>query len=189
MLPTLFGGIGGLLNALLLWLQVPEKVADFRMVILPCGAFHGAVLACCAVLAANVARRAGRMKLLAWLAAGYVGGWISWIPSHHLLADHPLIKSLLWPFQIGSATDAAWRPFQYFGLVSLILAATLSLMPSAPRRAALGFRMAGVTAGILGSLWFWSLMESHARWAYLSMVHGSIWGLVVGAAISRARKT
>lgn len=184
MLPTLFGALGGFLNALLLLLQIPEKVVDFRPVILGCGAFHGAVLAACAILGANVACRYRRLRWPACLLAGHIGGWISWIPTHHLIADHPLIKSALWPFTIGNALDAAWRPFQYFGLVALLLAAALSLATPSRRRSPWTMRALAIASGILGSFWFWALMRAHISLGYMAALHGTLWGLLVGAAIS-----
>lgn len=186
-LPALFGATGGFLNGLLLWLQVPEKVVDFKPEILACGALHGAILAACGIAAANVALRHPRLCPLIWLAAGYVAGWLSWVPTHWLVADNPLIKALVWPLTLDKPLEVAWRPLQHFGLVALLLAAALTLAPPALMRRGLAPRGLAIAAGVLGSLWFWGLFQDHARLGYFALLHGTIWGLLVGAGIARGR--
>ena len=183
-LPALFGAAGGLLNASLLWFQVPEKIADFKSVIFVCGALHGAALATCGVVGANLALRYPRLRVPIWLVVGYLAGWISWIPAHFLILEKPLIKALVWPLTLEKLSEAAWRPFQYFGLVGLLLAAALSIAPHAVRRSPLGLRGLGIAAGVLGSFWFWAMFEAHARVGYVAALHGTIWGLLVGAAVA-----
>lgn len=187
-LPALLGAAGGFLNALLLWLQVPEKIADFKWVILVCGALHGAALAACGIIGANLALRHPRLRVPIWLVAGYIAGWISWVPAHHFLLEKPLVTALVWPFTLEKLSEAAWRPFQYFGLVGLLLAATLNLAPPALRRSPLALRGIGIAVGILGSFWFWGMFEAHARMGYVAALHGTIWGLLVGAAVARGMR-
>jgi hypothetical protein len=187
-LPTLLGGAGGFLNALLLWLQVPEKVAEFKPIILLCGALHGAVLAACGVAAANLALRHARLRPAIWLAAGYVAGWLSWVPAHFFLAKNPLLNALFWPFTLDHPWEAAWRPFQYFGLVGLLLAVALTLAPTGARRSALGMRGLCMVSGVLGSLWFWGVFQTPMRLGYFALIHGAIWGLLVGAGLAWRRK-
>lgn len=185
--PSLMGAAGGFLNGLLLWLQVPEKVVDFKPEILACGALHGAVLAACGIAAANIALRHPRLCLPVWIAAGYVAGWLSWVPTHWLVADNPLLKALVWPLALDRPLEAAWRPFQYFGLVALLLAAALTLAPTTLGRPALALRGLAIAAGAAGSLWFWGVFQDHARLGYFSLLHGTIWGLLVGAGLARGR--
>lgn len=187
-LPALLGAVGGLLNALLLWLQVPEKVVDFKPVILVCGALHGGVLAACGIAAANIALRRARLRLPIWIVAGYLAGWISWIPTHVLIADSPPSKALLWPFMLERPLEAVWRPFQYFGMVGLVLAVVLTIASPGMRRSPLGLRGLAIGSGVLGSLWFWGVFQAHMRMGYLALLHGTLWGLLVGAGLALARE-
>lgn len=186
-LPTLCGAIGGFLNALLLWLQLPERVGEFKPILLLCGAIHGAVLAACGIAAANLAFRRARLRPLVWLLAGYVAGWASWVPTHVLVADNPLLKSLVWPFTLETRWAAAWLPFQYFGLVASCLAVALAVAPAGMRRSPFGPRALAIASGILGSLWFWCAIQDGMRLAYFAAIHGAIWGLLVGAGLAWRR--
>lgn len=183
-LPVLLGSAGGFFNALLLWLRIPERVGDFEPVILLCGALHGGVLAACGLAGAGLALRHERLRVPVWIATGYAAGWISWIPAHRLILDKPLVEALFWPFTGDVIWEAVWRPFQYFGLVGLFLAAALTVASATLRRSPLGLRALGVASGIVGSLWFWCMFEGHARMGYVAAIHGVIWGMFVGAGLS-----
>jgi hypothetical protein len=109
-----------------------------------------------------------------------LAGYLSWIPLARWAIDEPWGRSLLWPFQDESWLSVAWAPFAYFGGVSVIYFTLLSVLGH--RRGWLLQTVCGVSAGVLGSAWFWSEFEP---W-YFATIHGTIWGLLVGAGVQRA---
>jgi len=105
---------------------------------------------------------------LAWFA-----GYASWIPLNRSAYDEPWRKSWAWPFD-EKWTAALYAPFAYFGLVALLYYVGLCFWPGKSSLAAhLG---AAISAGILGSLWWWIGWET---W-HFSILHGALWGLLVG---------
>ena len=178
------GGIGGLVNAALCYLQWPIPIpgihTDFKWHVIPAGAVHGAVLALVSFAAAGWSRRMPRS--LRWglsLPVGWVAGYLSWIPlDMSAFSDRPG-RALLWPLMNGdSYTMALWTPaFLYFGGVAVLLYLWLCRPVSSPR--AWPHILAASLAGIAGSLWWWITFET---WP-LSPLHGAIWGCLVGLAI------
>lgn len=192
--PTLLGAAGGTINGLLLWLKLPVGIpmgfpvgsdsVDFAPAVIPCGTFHGAALAAFAIIAANLCLRHPRLCLPIWLAAGYLAGWISWAP-WHFSEYGDLLKALTWPFSDshpagGHPAGALIAPYWVFGLVALILAACMSVLPSFMRRSLWTTLGMTVPSGILGSLWYWATADvDPSRW-FFAPIHGSIWGLLIG---------
>jgi hypothetical protein len=175
------GGLGGLLNAALCYLRWPVSVEDssatFRWHVMPAGLLHGLFLALVAVLAAAYASRLslGRRWLLIPVV-GWCAGYLSWIPLELSVFGGALPKALYWP--VDRSWQAAWAPaVVYFGGVSAFLYAWLLLRPVGSRL--LANMLAASGAGALGSLWWWI---SWGPW-YLSVLHGAIWGCLVGAAV------
>jgi hypothetical protein len=178
------GALGGAINACLCYFQWPVAASDyrgFRWYVIPAGALHGAVLAAVAVTAATLLRRrSAASRALTAVPLAWVAGALSFIPIYRSVFSEDWYRSVTWPFQ-GSALAAMLAPFQYFGVVAglfyLYLVFVRDRLP--PGHISLG---GPVLAGVLGSLWWWVSAEP---W-YLSLLHGSIWGAIVGVA-ARAR--
>jgi hypothetical protein len=76
-------------------------------------------------------------------------------------------------------------PLQAFGLVALLYYAALHRLASRSS-GPLECALLASASGFLGSLWWWIEIEA---W-YFSLIHGSIWGVLVGSAtahVLRAR--
>lgn len=175
---ALFGAMGGAINAWLCLVRIPVAVEgnlDFKWAIVPGGALHGAVLAVVALAAALMtSARPPLFRLLLAAPLGWVAGYVSWIPLHRWAAGATWHNSLLWPRQDVGSWAFVWKAFAHFGLVSVIYFLGLSfggLRPGRVRHVAYG-----VCAGVLGSLWWW---VEFGPW-YFALIHGSIWGLLVG---------
>lgn len=173
----LFGGLGGAANAWLCFAERPVAIKDDPVLhwhVIPAGAAHGAILAASAFGIAEAVRskrvvvRLGLAAPLAWVA-----GYVSWIPLNRSVFDEPWAKTSLWPFDAG-ALLALYRPLPYFGLVALVYYLCLCFRKS---HDGLGTHLlAAVSAGILGSLWWWIGWEP---W-FFSLLHGTLWGVLVG---------
>ncbi|HPA21506.1 MAG TPA: hypothetical protein PLU30_27445 [Verrucomicrobiae bacterium] len=189
LLPTLLGGIAGTLNGLMLFIEHIDDTGfgavNFPWSIIPCGTFHGAVLAAFAVVAANLLVGRPRRPAVAPLVIGYLAGGISFIPTGIFFYEWPIPIALTWPMTFGrfatnplpDCLQPVIGPFQVFGLVTLILSAALLWTP---RRlwASLPFPLcAAIVAGVLGSLCFWITYPGFATHLF---VDGTVWGLLVG---------
>jgi hypothetical protein len=111
-------------------------------------------------------------------AIGWIAGYASWEPLRLSLEGR---LDWRWPF-VDGLQGAVTYPLAHFGLVAAIFAAFW------PRDGVSSTRrvIAALGAGVAGSLWWWIAYE---QW-YLSPLHGSIWGLLVGlSARSRAGAT
>ncbi len=167
------GALAGALNAAACWTGWPVAIpdAEFAWHILPAGGIHGAVLVMVALVVRLTLRRAPRA--VSWLAGpvvGWLAGYLSWMPiSLSIFADG---NPLEWPFD--GSQNPLLGPWQMFGLVAWAWYWSMLLPGSGRMRRVLG----GVVAGAIGSAWFWSAMEV---W-YLCLLHGAVWGLLVGQA-------
>ena len=100
--------------------------------------------------------------------------YLSFIPLDRWALDEPWSRSLTWAFQEGW-NQVLVAPFAYFGLVAV--AYYLSLSMGGLRSTSLASHLVqSCAAGVLGSLWWWTSWEP---W-YFSVLHGSIWGVLVG---------
>ena len=113
------------------------------------------------------------------LSAGWVGGYTSsLLLSASLSGSWPVWN---WPLGKGYLGLTA-SPIAFFGLVGLLYCLWLSFV--APRRERLMEHIAGAgIAGIFGSLVFWVAFGD--QW-YVGLVHGVIWGTLVGGATARS---
>ncbi len=180
---ALYGGVGGAINAALCYLQWPVPAAEdatFHWHIVPAGFVHGACLAAIAVTAAQwLADRPSTTRVIGLIVVGWLAGWLSYIALHWSINRDGLARAIAWPFgsDLGRALLA---PFQYFGLVAMIAAGLLAWN----RRSCAWSRdhamWWGVAAGVLGSSWWW--VACHP-W-YFSLLHGAIWGALVGRSLS-----
>ena len=180
---SLYGAIGGMLNACLCYAGLPipvqERSASFHWHIIPAGLAHGSLLAIVATGSALlVARRDWALRWAAVPLVGWLGGYLSWIPLDLSAFGNPLSKALAWPvFSSNAIQSLLLAPFFYFGVVSALLYAwLLKRRSSTPRW---GDMAAASCAGAVGSLWWWS------QWGpwYFSLLHGGVWGCCVGWAV------
>jgi hypothetical protein len=181
------GGIGGLINAALCYSKWPVPVEDtsatFHWHVIPAGFIHGGILALLAVGAADLGRRLnGPLRWAASLLVAWLAGYLSWIPLDISAFDKSLASALAWPLvNADSRLAAVWVPFLYFGAVSGLLYLWLAGQRRGQGRV---IEMAAASgAGVLGSLWWWLVWKP---W-YLSVLHGVVWGSLVGLAISLSR--
>ena len=181
----MLGGLGGAINAALCYAKLPVPTGEqgsFEWHVIPAGGAHGALLA---LIAAGCA--AGLWNQRAWIrwaavpVVGWLAGWLSWIPLHLSIVEGELLKAILWPFS--NSKELVLGLWQYFGLVSLLCYAGLQwLRRFSPRHRWAPFAV-GIGSGCLGSLWWWIEVEP---W-YFSLLHGTIWGSLVGFGIWRAQ--
>lgn len=156
---------------------------EFHWHVIPAGAIHGAILAAMAFGVAEALRgKRVAVRLAAALPLAWVAGYASWIPLNRSVYDESWRKSWAWPFDQGFGS-ALYGPLPYFGLVALVLYVCLSSWPRPSGLA--GHLAAAVSAGILGSLWWWIGWET---W-YFSILHGALWGLLVGIGAWKACAT
>lgn len=176
----LCGAAAGALNAALCYAQLPVKAAGetFSWYVIPAGAFHGGILTAIAASAAQRLRRAHwPFAVAGCLLVGWVGGALAWIPLNHVAFDKPWLQSATWPFH----EDLLWplfSPLLYLGFVAVLYCLTLSRLDVRGRRA---HAAVAIGSGVLGSLWFWI---AWTPW-YLSPLHGTVWGTLVGLGASR----
>ena len=122
----------------------------------------------------RVALRLAAAAPLAWVA-----GYASWIPLNRSVYAESWSKSWVWPFDQGWSA-ALYSPFPYFGLVAFAYYIFRCFWRGQNRLAE--HLVAGVSAGILGSLWWWIAWET---W-YFSILHGALWGVLVGVGAWKA---
>lgn len=175
---TLLGAAGGAINAWLCYAKIPVAAAEnehFKWHVIPAGAAHGAILALVTVGCASwLLHRDLAARLLVAPFIGWGAAYLSWIPLNRSAFDDPWLKSLAWPFG-GDWIHGIFMVFAYFGLVTVIY--YLWLVTGGLARRALGVHLiCACAAGILGSLWWWI---SWKPW-FLSLIHGTIWGMLVG---------
>lgn len=181
----LAGGLGGGANATLCYLRIPVPIHDtavnLQWHVIPAGCAHGALLALVAGAAFQwAARRGAAVQWCAVILVAWFGGYLAWIPLDLSVTSSSLGQSLTWPAKSQpEITAILWTPVAYFGAVAGLLYASLLLARTVDRR---WMPLAGaIAAGTLGSLWWW------IQWGpwYFSLLHGSLWGGLVGLALSR----
>ena len=183
---AVFGALGGAINAWLCYAQLPVPIMseggmlsgpsplDFTWTTIPGGAGHGAILALLAVmLATRLARHPLPIRIAASAAAGWVAGWLSWIVLSFGMQIAEWPETLVWPFR-----QEWWGPWLQFGLVTAIYTAALSLRSGWPGARLVPHLLCGIVSGVAGSLWWWIMSKP---W-YFSIIHGTIWGALVGYA-------
>ncbi len=202
----LLGGLGGAINAWLCYRHIPMSPAaakdffEFSWWIIPAGTVHGAILAIVPIAIVGVV--AHQRTLVRWLTlplAGWLSGWLSYIPlnlyldlfGHIPFHTRPTLDTILptigewiaWPLHNHPhVTEALWRPFCFFGLVGSCY--SLGLCVSRRWRVETLFvhLFIGSLSGVLGSLWWWILWSNGTLW-YFSVIHGTIWGSLVGCGV------
>ena len=205
----LLGGFGGAITAFLCFANLVNPSGSelgFSSLLIPAGACHGALLAVLAVGFSHLlSRRSLPLMLTGIPIAGWIAGWLSWIPlKFYLFYDysygisakflwHPIgavradpaafvktfFEAFFWPFRFG--IDAFSMPF-FLGLVVVVWLGFVALIerrvvPCVP------WPVVGVISGIMGSAWwhiFWS------SW-WFSMLHGTIWGALVGFGVWKSQ--
>ena len=181
---SLAGAVGGAINAWLCLAEIPVPVAgnfDFKGTIVPGGALHGAVLAVVAVGAAlETSARPPLVRLLLAAPLGWLAGYLSWVPLHRWAAGESWRNSVLWPWQDVRPWAFAWKAFAHFGLVAVIYFLCFSC--GGLRQGKARNIVFGVSAGVLGSLWWW---VEFGPW-YFALLHGTVWGVLVGMGIHAA---
>jgi hypothetical protein len=183
---ALFGALGGVINASLCYLQIPEAAAGekFTWQVIPAGFLHGAVLAAIpACLASRLQSKSSAVRLLVAPVLGWLTGYLSWIPIERWVIDHSWSQSIFWVLNSSNPMDALTNPFAFFGLVAGILYLLLAFGGLRKRNSSAPIAMA-VCAGVLGSLWFWWGF----RPMYFALIHGTIWGTLVGLGVQQALK-
>lgn len=194
---ALLGGVGGAINAWLCYAKLPGcsvPEMDFIWAILPAGALHGGLLAVIPVWAAWLLREQRmRPRLAALPLAGWVSGWIPYIPISFYVGLYfapdfggggwydKLLKAF-WPFRMD--VESLWMPWQSFGFVGAAYYLLLNLCRGLTSRSLFRHLLMGILSGALGSLWWWSTFKP---W-YLSVVHGAIWGSLVGFGVWKSQQ-
>ena len=179
-----WGAFGGGINALLCYAHLPAPIMtgesvfggsspiEFPWTVIPGGAAHGAILAVAGVwTAARIARYPILIRAMTAAIAGWIAGWISWIALSTGMLMNEWPEILVWPFQQGW-----WQPWCYFGLVTTLCIAGLSMRPNWPGTQLIPHLLVGIISGVLGSLWWWIMSTP---W-HFSLLHGTIWGALVG---------
>ena len=180
----LLGGLGGAINAWGCYARFPVPVVqykDFTWHVIPVGAYHGFVLAVVTIgCAAFFLERGWVGRFVGLILTGWLCGWLSWIPIA-IYFEGGTSRAILWPFHW--TPRALWEPYCYFGFVGLIYYFLLNIYRHlAEERLEMHLSMA-IVSGSLGSLWWWISWEP---W-YLSILHGTIWGMLVGFGVWKYR--
>src|SRR3989338_354650 len=169
----LLGGLGGAINAWLCYAKMPVPVNDdpsFAWHVIPSGALHGVVLTLIPIGCARILQKKRLLiKLLFAPCVGWFSGFVSWLP---------LGASLKLPMYEFSF-EWLWWPYAYFGFVGLLLYVLLVFLTGCEqvrKDHLLLCLLIGIVSGSLGSLWWWS---GWRPW-YFSLIHGTIWGSLVG---------
>ncbi|SRR5713101_125660 len=180
---ALLGGLAGAINAWLCYAGIPVSTNSFKWHVIPAGALHGAVLAVAAAgFASLLIGKALWVRLLAAPLVGWVTGYLSWIPLNRSVFDESWLTSVSWQFH-EEWTQAVFGTLLTFGLVALIYYLCLSL-GGIFRRNLGSHLLYACAAGILGSLWWWIAWKP---W-YFSLIHGTVWGILVGYGSWRAAR-
>lgn len=124
------GGVGGLINGWLCYVEYPTSVREavgFSWPIIPLGALHGALLAVVSIGMANLFwKRRLFLRLIGLAVSGYLAGWILGIPTEGL--DRIIFSAIFgakvtwnevifWPFSGYLTLATFYVPYKYFGLV------------------------------------------------------------------------
>ena len=198
------GLLGGAVNAALCYLRWPVPIIipgggfflgssaphplEFSRTIIPAGAMHGALLAGLAVaLAWLLPSRPFALRCAGAVVIGWLVGWMAYVP-----LDLGIMNEWSWKAN-GMAIRAPWNgsgmewlmfPLRSFGLVASCVVLALDLARRSPGTPRWEYLAAGSLSGSLGSLWWWSQI---GMW-HFSLLHGAIWGALVGYGIWKAQR-
>ena len=172
-LVSLFGGIGGAINALICFLYQRDI---FYWHILPAGFVHGAILTFIPLAIYLRVCDSRLHTLIGLIVCGWIAGYLSWIPIYSSLENNFsfqfVSRQLSWPFN----ANWIWDPFFFFGSVSTIFYAGAylpNIQRGNPRAIQMGW---ACISGVCGSAFYWA----HQGNPFAGMIHGIIWGLSVG---------
>ena len=179
-LPIAFAGLGGAINAFLVFAGVPisfeNQYLNFEWHIVPAGFIHGALLAYFSAAAANIAGKKKSFQLILFPVVGYIAGWISGIPLTLSISDKPEWSVLWWPLEQSQGYEMMVAPFLHFGLVSALYYFGLVVLDVRSKKNIFLHVFTAAAAGVLGSLYWWLSLDA----LRVSFLHGSIWGLGAG---------
>ena len=97
------------------------------------------------------------------------------------LSASGVLDALAWP---SHWDNGLWQPFVYFGFVGSLYYGFLSLCRQLSQKRLSVHLLMGSLSGSLGSLLLWVEREP---W-YFSLIHGTIWGALVGWGVWRAQR-
>ncbi len=201
------GAVGGAANAWLFWIGWPVAHSVFPGLtqgIIVAGACHGALLALISVGSLPSGWFDHRLPwALGPIFRGWIAGWLSFIP----IQPYVLVASNTgWWDGLGNTPDVGWswgkvafavfwpmqdpggarRPYVHFGCVALLYAGLLQFALPRTSGRLLMHVLFGTVSGVVGSIgWWWFLWQS---WD-CSVLHGVIWGLLVGAGVWASQQT
>ena len=183
----LCGALGGAANAWDVYCDSTPTLFAWHLV--PAGALHGALLAVAVIGAARVLWQQSTLLRLAMVpVVSWVAGWLSYIPLGVSIekpeSPAALLSHLIWPFTSGVA--GLWRPLQAFGLVTGIAYTLLAVCRGLTSRRLVIHLLIGIISGIGGSMWWWQDLGP-GGWR-TSLVHGCVWGALVGFGVWKAGK-
>ena len=193
----LMGGLGGAINAALCYFKLPVSIPmdvtppsqaiDFPWHVVPAGALHGALLACGSVGCAQLVwNQRLKLKLVGLLLVTWMVGWVSFIPIRLSVFRENVHDAITWPLASGLAhvLDVVRGPVTSFGLVAGLYYLLLALCRQLTARSLQRHVLLGALSGVAGSCYWWA---SFGRW-YFSLMHGTIWGALVGYGVWRAQQ-
>ena len=189
----LLGGLGGMINAALCYACLPVAAGgtgstDFKnlsWLIIPAGAMHGAVLAAIPVrLAVLFFERRGVVRWLGLPLAGWLSGGLSFapiqlaifLPSLREVNATNVMKVLIYPL---ATFLSPWASFVYFGAVGFLYYFFLSVCRWIAVKRLVAHVFMGCVSAWLGSHLVWRIFQP---W-YFSLIHGAIWGSLVGVGV------
>lgn len=91
------------------------------------------------------------------------------------------MEAITWPLH-ERIQETALSLWQVFGLVGLLYCGALSLLRQGLSSKRWVHLLMAITSGSVGSLWWWI---SYKPW-YFSLLHGTIWGSLVGYGVWRS---
>lgn len=128
------------------------------------------------------------MRLVGLFIAGWVSGWLSWVSLGPTIDDHVSGKAFLdafvQPFEL--KLESLWSPYSFFGCVGFVSYFFLNLCRQLVAKRLTVHLVIGGLSGFLGSLWFWTALTQ--QW-YISLLHGTIWGSLVGFGVWKSQQT
>lgn len=176
----LLGGLGGAINAWMCYANLPPWGAGLRFEwhVIPAGWAHGALLAVLSIGPATLLRARHLPIRLLWIPiGGWLSGWISWIPLS--FSTGYLSFDMLNP-----SWETWWWPYYAFGLVGVLYYFFLTICRQLDSKKLLRHVLMGTISGAMGTLWWWI---SAQPW-YFSLIHGTIWGTLVGFGVWKAQR-
>ena len=185
----LFGGIGGFINMSLSYFKfTPTSLLgiypseEYDLWLLLGGFIHGFTLAFVAIFfSALFFNKSSWARIFVWPFVGWFSGWVSMIP---VFMDHidgsfsqKLLVAAQFPWGLSKTPwDFILGPFWTFGGVAFLLFGGLSFFWAFRSEKIFPLLLTTALSGILGSIFIFSWQLD---W-YISLIHGTIWGLLVG---------